>query len=823
MSFVDCINRAVKDEAVTVQRGEDARNAYERAYKKAKQDGKNDFEAEDIAARKATNQLTTQTSNKRYQRMRNMQALDKLITDWDASPKTMNGADKLFAILEGDVRWKGDSFDSKYKSRRGEYHNAFLDVIDKYRPKWFGTYSTKSGLDNLVKELAGEKSGDVAAKEFADVVQQGIELIVKKANSAGAAIEMNPRWWLPMKLNKSKMRNNKAKWIETFNEKLDWTHTKYPDGSDVLDEEKFDFLSNAFDSIDTQGWNKIKFGVHGENLADRMSKGRVLYFKDAAAWLDVNKQFGDGNPYDYLIDWIDSMARNTAMLDVYGTSPTNTINYLTDRAKNDASIKQSEMQTSGKVSRKSPVAELKDDLSKFEDTWQLATLGNKSSDENTFATIMSTTRNITRSALLSGSIFANVFGDTANVSRTMMMNNLSPVKYLDYYTKLAAKNTTRKEAIRAGLIADEATNRMIGAERFFIAEQGARWSKYVSDVVMRASGISPHTQIAKWATGMSYMGEFADNAGKSFDELPFKAVLERYGVTPDEWDIMRKVIPHQPKDLNILRPNDLRGAGVVSEEQANDIADKFMNVIFSESKRSVIEATYRARAAMGANVQAGTIKGEALRTFGEFKSFPMTITMALGQELLLKKGAFSKISHITKFFLYMTIAGAGALQMSNLASGKDPQDMNDPKFWGQAAMKGGSFGYLGDFLFADYNEYGASFGESLLGPSSKFWFDIGKMSIGTGMKVAAGEETEIQKQAVQFAQKYMPASKIPVVKSVFERSIIDQLLLAVDPKAAASFRKSEQKLMKDKNQKRWWKKGDALPNRAPDFSAVIQK
>jgi len=318
------------------------------------------------------------------------------------------------------------------------------------------------------------------------------------------------------------------------------------------------------------------------------------------------------------------------------------------------------------------------------------------------------------------------------------------------------------------------------------------------------------------------MGEFADNAGKSFDKLPFKAVLERYGVTPDEWDIMRKVMPHQPKDLNIIRPNDLRGSGVVSDEKANAIADKFMNVIFSESKRSVIEATYRARAAMGANVQAGTIKGEVLRTFGEFKSFPMTITMALGQELLLKTGAFSKMSHITKFFLYMTIAGAATLQMQNIASGKDPQDMYDWKFWGQAAMKGGSFGYLGDFLFADYNEYGASFGESLLGPSSKFWFDIGKMSIGTGMKVATGEETEIQKQAVQFVQRYMPASKIPVVKSVFERSIIDQLLLAVDPKAASSFKKSEQKLMKDKKQERWWKKGEPSPNRAPDFEKVWQ-
>lgn len=822
MSFIDCINRAVKESATTVERGNDARNAYDRAYKRAIQDGKNEFEAEDIAARKATNQISTQTSNKRYQRMRNMQSINKIMETWETSPKGMDGADKLFGLLEGDVRWKGDSFDSKYKTRQGEFHNAFLDLIDKYRPKWFGAYSSKAGLDNMVKELAGESSGDAAAKEFSRVIKEGIDIVVKKANSAGAAIEMNPRWWLPMKLNKSKMRNNKQRWIEVYNKHLDWEHTKYPDGSHVLEEEKFTFLSEAFDSIDSRGWKKDTGGREG-NLADRMSKDRVLYFKDASSWLEVNKEFGDGNPYDYIVDWIDSMARNTAMLDVYGTSPTNTINYLIDRAKYDAAVKQSEFQLTGKMPRKSPIASLKDKLSKFEDTWQLATLGNKASDENTFATIMSTTRNITRASLLSGSIFPNVLGDTANASRTLMMNNLSPVKYLDYYTKMAASHTTRQEAIRAGLIASEATNRMIAAERFFVVEQGARWSKYVGDVVMRVSGISPHTQIAKWATGMSYMGEFADHARKRFDDLPFKAVMERYGITSEEWDIMRKVSAHQPKDLNIIRPNDLRTSGLTPEENANEIADKFMNMIFSESNRAVIEATYRARAAMGANVQAGTLKGEFLRTFGEFKSFPMTITMALGQELLLKKGAFSKLSHISKFFIYMTIAGAGALQLSNIASGKDPQDMSDPKFWGQAAMKGGSFGYLGDFLFSDFNEYGASMGDMALGPSANFWFDIGKMSIGSGMKLVNGEDTSLQKQAIQFVHKFMPASKLPVIKAAFERNIIDQLLLAADPKARESFRRSEQKLLKDKNQKRWWKKGTTSPQRLPDFNKAWQK
>lgn len=823
MSFIDCINRAVKDEAITVQRGQNARDAYERAYKKALSDGKNIFEAEDIASRKATTQITDQAANKRYQRMRNMQALDKIIKAWDDTPDTMDGAAKLLALLEGDVRWKGDNFASRMRTRQGEFHNAFLDLIDKYRPQYGGIYSSKAGMDNLVRELAGDSTGDKAAKELAKIVKDGIDLVVAKANSAGAAIEKNPRWWLPQKQNRAKMRNRKSEWVKDHMDNIDWEHTKWPDGFDVLDEEKEAFLNEAFDSIDSKGKKKRKPGSRGENLADRMEKGRVLYYKDSAAWLNINKKYGDGTPYDALTEWIDSMARNTAMLDIMGTSPSTTLGYLTDKANLDAGLKQSALQTAGKMKGKSPAAAIEDNLTKAEDAWQLAMLGNRASDENHFATTMASTRNITRASLLSSSIFANIFGDTANVTRVMRMNKLSPVKYLNYYSKLAAKDMTRKEAIRAGLIAEQATQRMIGASRWHLVEETAKWSRYISDVSMRMAGVSPHTQIAKWAAGMSFMGEFADHAGKSFDALPFKAAMERHGITASEWDVIRKVAIHDPDNLSMIRPNDLRDSGLVPQQQADEIADKFMDMIFSESRTMVIEATYRARATMGGNVQAGTIKGEVLRLAGEFKSFPITITLALAQELLMKQSKASKIAHTAQFFAYMTIAGAAALQMGDIASGKDPQDMTNPKFWGAAAMKGGSFGYLGDFLFMDYNDYGEGLGDQLVGPAGDFWFDIGQMTIGNGIALASGEDVNLGKQLTRFVGKYLPGSKIPVIKTAFERAFIDQLMVMSDPQAHKSFRRSEAKLLEDKGQERWWKKGELSPDRSPDLSKAWEE
>lgn len=171
----------------------------------------------------------------------------------------------------------------------------------------------------------------------------------------------------------------------------------------------------------------------------------------------------------------------------------------------------------------------------------------------------------------------------------------------------------------------------------------------------------------------------------------------------------------------------------------------------------------------------------------------------------------------------MTIAGSLALQMGDIGSGKDPRDMKDWKFWAAAAMKGGSFGYLGDFLFMDYNDYGEGLGDQLVGPAGDFWFDIGQMTVGNGIALANGDDVNLGKQLTRFVGKYLPGSKIPVIKTAFERAFIDQLMVMSDPQAHKSFRRSEAKLLKDKGQERWWKKGELSPDRSPDLSKAWEE
>jgi hypothetical protein len=50
----------------------------------------------------------------------------------------------------------------------------------------------------------------------------------------------------------------------------------------------------------------------------------------------------------------------------------------------------------------------------------------------------------------------------------------------------------------------------------------------------------------------------------------------------------------------------------------------------------------------------------------------------------------------------------------------------------------------------------------------------------------------------------------------------DQLDLIADPEAHKAWRTAERKLMNEKGQGMWWRRGEALPHRLPDLETLWQ-
>jgi hypothetical protein len=174
------------------------------------------------------------------------------------------------------------------------------------------------------------------------------------------------------------------------------------------------------------------------------------------------------------------------------------------------------------------------------------------------------------------------------------------------------------------------------------------------------------------------------------------------------------------------------------------------------------------------------------------------------------------------------VMGALAVQMKQLASGKDPRDMNPDsvegmKFWAAAAAQGGGLGIFGDFFFSDANRFGKGPVSTFMGPVASAGDDLMRLTAGNMQQLLTGEETNFTSEAVRMAGHYTPiASSLFYTKLAYQRLLIDQLTLMTDRKANARFKRMESRLRKEYGQKYWWRPGKVTPKRAPDLSAIME-
>jgi hypothetical protein len=144
------------------------------------------------------------------------------------------------------------------------------------------------------------------------------------------------------------------------------------------------------------------------------------------------------------------------------------------------------------------------------------------------------------------------------------------------------------------------------------------------------------------------------------------------------------------------------------------------------------------------------------------------------------------------------------------------------KFWLNAMATGGGLGLYGDFLFADINRYGQSFGEQLSGPTIGAIGDLLKMTVGTGQKAMQGKDPQLGRTAVDFARRYTPLlSTLWYTRAAYNRVLLDQVQYQLDPQASRQWRDQERKAMRERNQGFFWPHGESAPTRLPDLRRAL--
>jgi hypothetical protein len=374
----------------------------------------------------------------------------------------------------------------------------------------------------------------------------------------------------------------------------------------------------------------------------------------------------------------------------------------------------------------------------------------------------------------------------------------------------------RAFAAHMGMVMDSWTSQALSGARFSGEIDAAGAASKISEVVFRASGLTAWTAGQRNAFGLDFQWHLGRQMDKPLAdvETKFQATMRRYGITDDEWEIMRSAELESHGNAKYFRPQNLHDLDL-PVAQADTITTKILEAMNTEMDFAVPvpDARVRAITTIGGHAK-GSVAGEASRMFMMYKSFSITQFMTH----MHRSGPKFAGVYAIRLGLALTLMGAFSLQSKEISKGREPRDWTTKSFWLAAAMQGGGAGIFGDFItqsgIGQNNRFGHSPVVSALGPAAGLVDDVFTLA-GSGfdwvMDPLTGEETNFGREFVRQAKRHVPAQNIWWARTFLERTIWDNLQKMADPKAEKNWRKFEKKRKTEHGQDYIWKHGDTLP------------
>ena len=756
-----------------------------------------------------------------------IRSINRIMMDvggWKSATGEADVARGALDLLEHFGTAPYSSVAGRQKSILGMAHAKMEEALYHFRRGAFGGDLTRwnaAQLDNVVREAFGHDTGDVAAKALAKVWGDTAEWLRQRFNAAGGAIGKLEDWGLPQHHDARALKNaGREIWKEAIRPKLDLARMRHPlTGGRIGSAELERILDSVWDRIVTDGWidrqpTRQAFGRGA--LANQHAEHRFLVFRSADDWLSYQKEFGGGDTFAAMMGHINMMARDIGAMEVLGPNPAGTIEFLKQLVTREAQLKAAGRP--GRFSGKGdPIDRARSMAKRIDAVW-----GDISGSLNTPANALAAnTLGATRTFLTAGMLGQAALSATSDVGFQMMSRSFAGLPAATTATDIvhAFGEATRREAVEAGLILDSAVHVFQGQARYVGTLQGPEWANWFADRVLTLSGLTPWTQAGRHAFGLAFQTEMGKRAGLAFGALPdaLRNTLGRYGIGAKDWELMRKAKLHRKDGAEMLRP-----AEIARVDQ--HLAERYLEAILMETEYAVPSTSHRTRSALIAQNQPGTLWGEALRSFSQFKSFGAAVIFLHGGRiarlLAARETRASGIGYMTGVLASTTLFAALSIQLKQIANGRDPRDMGTSDFWGAALLQGGGLGIYGDFLFANLNRYGGGFATTLAGPLVGKANDFWNLTAGNVVQLGSGEKTHFGRELVRFLRGMIPGANLWYLKLAFERGVLDNLQWLADPEAADAFRRQQQYWRRNYGQEFYWKPGETLPSRLPSLTGT---
>lgn len=727
-------------------------------------------------------------------------------TAYDAIPgkaKAFKGLDKgatasqaLSDMISGSGSRQSSgivSLDRSIVGVRGPEMARLTQLLHETRPTMLGLKRLGDGEfnSNLVRSIFGSKGAKVTKEMqvLADAWKATTRSLRERFNKAGGDIEDFEGFNIPVNHDVGRISKfSKEEWIEDakrlFDRRIGPEHTIKVKGEEraasLTDEAFFEVMHK---SISTDGAVELDAnlvgGMNKPKLGDAHQKFRYLQPKNGDAWLEYTSKYGKhSRAVDSMVEYVDTMSTNIALMETFGSNPVATFKNLVDHVR----------RVTGNTADGNAALASMDQIVARNPGFQ--------SDSPIQA--LAGIRNIQTATKL-GMAPITAITDVAYSVVTAMYAGMSPIKVFARHMKLLAPGSSvdRKLASRLGLVMDSALSRAAAINRF-ADSVGYSALHTVADVSVRASGLNHWTNSGKTAFGLEFLANMGDVAKSG--KLPtggLKHAFERYGITDADWGILKTVVDDNGFiDVTKLGPRH------------DDLTTKVLGMVSEETSFAIPEPNARARSVTQLKSDRNTVANEWIKTLTQFKSFGVSTMLTHGGRILNDTtSAPARVLYASSLIAASGAMGVAALQLKDIAKGKTPREL-DMKLAAQGIMQGGVLGALGDVVFNDPKLFGG-LASWMVGPTisdfdrlKSFFIDAGTEAEAKG--IAAAWYNEIVPGVIQGAERNSFVTRLWYTRLAFERGLMNTVNTHTDSKFQKKQIATRKRMQRETGQQMWY-------------------
>lgn len=727
--------------------------------------------------------------------------------------------DERLAVIRPKVRSQAaavvrrlEEADVYAKGMQHDYFGRLMDTIAASNPRWFGLIEDAAATADFAREVfrgADGTTGNEVAKAGARAWLDTIEAMRQRFNRAGGDIGKLAYGYLPQLHDAARvLKAGREAWVDGLLPLLDRRRYLRADGTAMSDAELREVLGSAYETISTEGINKIEPGVFkGSGMrANRGSDARVIHFRDAEAYLAYMQDFGRGGTFGALQAHVRNLARDIALVEEFGPNPEAEFRRMDDGAlKADGSRRR----VFAGITRVSP-----------EQVWRSLSGYTEVAFDPKLADVMQHVRNYTVATKLQGNLLSS-FSDVGTLSVTARLNRLPELETFGTVMKQFG-GEAQDAANRVGLVADSMIGRMtMWAE----SNVGQDWSGKLANATQKLGLMQAWTDALRQGFAVQMSAAYGKLIGSNWAALSKfdRYTLERRGFTADDWALLQRATPEDVRGMQLLTPAAVRGIPDVDAAKLDRLASRLLGHFIDESEFAITNPDLLTRTQKELGTQRGTAEGEFLRSLFLFKSFPVAmVNRHVRRAIELQRETGQGYTYGASLMVVLTAFGALSLQAKDLVAGKDPRPMDTGKFWAASFVQGGGLGIYTDLLYTGMggqNRGGAPNWSSLAGPVFGTAFDFLDVTLGNAGQELQGKDSKFGAELLRFTRSNLPLVNLWYARSALDQAFFHDAQEALSPGYLARLRARERR---DWGQGRWWEPGGQLgPERMPDWANAL--